>query len=115
MTTNPNEIEFTQQDIVYDEDCAEECGKDEPLAFVNRDNPEDVIHESCLFALKPRARSEYIRIDKVPSGKPTAAEKVDAMIGDSLDEDEEIEAAKADQEYQLAEPVEVELSRDSRP
>jgi len=101
MTTTTNEefTAFTQEDVVYDDGCSE-CEKETgaPLAFVEREDPENVIHESCLFALKPREREAFIRIKDVPSGKPTAAEKVDAMIGESLDAD--------DEEYQLDEPVE---------
>lgn len=89
---------FTQEDVVYDNDCVQECGKDEPLAYVNREDLEEVIHESCLFALKVRERETFIRIKDVPSGKLTAAEKVDALIGDSMDADD-------DEEYQLEEPV----------
>lgn len=101
MTTTTNEefTAFTQEDIVYDDGCSE-CGdaKDEPLKYVHREEPDNVLHHSCLYDLKPRFRSEFIAIEDVPSGKLTAAEKVDAMIGGSLDAD--------DEEYQLDEPVE---------
>lgn len=99
MTTTPNEefTAFTQEDIVYDEDCVSECGKDVPLAFVNREEPYLVIHESCLYQLKLRERDNWIAIKDVPSGKLTASEKVDAMVGESLDAEE----------YELDEPVEV--------
>lgn len=99
---------FTREDIVYDDGCVE-CSpheSDEPLAFVNREDPEYVIHESCLYKLHPRQRNFYIAIKDVPSGKLTAAEKVDAMIGDSMDADED------DEEYELDEAVEIHLTNE---
>jgi len=90
---------FAQEDIVYDDGCGEcDDTKNEPLKFVHREEPDNVIHESCLYNLVRRERENFIAIKDVPSGKPTAAEKVDAMIGESLDAD--------DEEYQLDEPVE---------
>jgi len=99
--TNEEFTAFTQEDIVYDDGCAE-CEKEtkEPLAFVNREDSEYVIHEACLYKLKPRERAQFITIKDVPSGKPSASEKVDAMIGESLDDADE-------EEYELNEPVEM--------
>lgn len=105
MTTTPNEefTAFDKEDIVYDDGCIPgewECGKEDPLTYVNREDPEHVIHEACYYQLKPRQRAEFIAIKDVPSGEMTAAEKVEAAIGNALDEDE----------YELDEPVSVELS-----
>lgn len=99
MTTTPNEefTAFTQEDIVYDDGCSECVDGDAPLAYVNREEPDNVIHEKCLYNLRPRIRDEFIAIKDVPSGELTASEKVDAMVGESLDAEE----------YELDEPVEV--------
>lgn len=100
MATENEFTRFHREDVVFDDGCSE-CGKetDAPLVYVNREDPEYVIHEECFYDLVRRERDNFIHLRDVPSGKLTASEKVDAMIGESLDEEE----------YELDEPVEFDV------
>ena len=83
---------FTKEDIVYDDGCGE-CSEnsDSPLAFVNREDPEYVIHETCYFDLIPRVQKEFIAIKDVPSGKLSAAERIGAAFDADIEEAYELE------------------------